>query len=42
MDLVKMIGINEMTMVNWEGEKTKPSKNERFDSLINTKLEISF
>jgi DNA-binding XRE family transcriptional regulator len=25
-DLAKMIGVDEMTIVNWEKEKTKPAK----------------
>jgi DNA-binding XRE family transcriptional regulator len=25
-DLAKMMGVNEMTMVNWEREGTKPTK----------------
>jgi hypothetical protein len=34
--------VNQMTIVNLEREKTKPSKNEYFNSLANIKLEISF
>jgi DNA-binding XRE family transcriptional regulator len=25
-DLAKMIGVNEMTIINWEKERTKPTK----------------
>ena len=26
MDLAKMVGVNEMTIVNWEKGRTKPTK----------------
>jgi repressor LexA len=35
-DLAKMVGVDEMTIVNWEKEKTKPTKRnlERIKKIL--------
>jgi DNA-binding transcriptional regulator YiaG len=40
-DLAKMIGVDEMTIVNWETGKTKPTKKnlERLKTILGSGLE---